>query len=218
MKRLLLASVASIFVISSASAQQAKPMSGMDMKGMDMKGMDMKTMEANPNDPVSTKGYKAAMMKMMEGAPKKFTGDADIDFMSQMRVHHQGAIDMAKVVLANGKDAEVKKLAQDIVTAQEKEIATIDTWLKAKGVMIAKSTELAPGSPVEGQVVKVDVGAGKLTLKHGPIKNLDMDSMTMVFRVKDPAMLSSIKSGDKVKFVADRVDGALTVTKIEKAN
>ncbi len=212
MKRLLLASVASIFVISSASAQQAKPMSGMDMKGT-----DMKTMEGNPNDSVSTKGYKAAMMKMMEGAPKKFTGDADIDFMSEMRVHHQGAIDMAKVVLANGKDAEVKKLAQDIVAAQEKEIATIDTWLKAKGVMTAKSTAMAPGSPVEGQVVKVDAGAGKLTLKHGPIKNLDMDSMTMVFRVADPAMLEKVKAGDKVKFEADRVDGALTVTRIDKA-
>ena len=63
----------------------------------------------------------------------KFTGDADIDFMSQMRAHHQVAVDMANVVLANGKDAEVKKLAQDIVTAQEKEIATINAWLKAKG-------------------------------------------------------------------------------------
>ena len=95
--------------------------------------MDMQMMAPNANDSTSTKGYKAAMMKAMEGKPMmKFTGDADIDFMSQMRAHHQCAIDMAKVVLANGKDAEVKKLAQDIVTAQEKEIATINAWLKAK--------------------------------------------------------------------------------------
>ena len=101
---------------------------------MDMKCMDMKMMDSNPNDPASTNGYKAAMMKMMEGMPMmKFTGDADIDFVSQMRVHHQGAIDMAKVVLSNGKDAEVKRLAQDIIGAQEKEIATINVWLKAKG-------------------------------------------------------------------------------------
>ena len=105
------------------------------MTSMDMKsGMDMKMMAPDPSDSPSTKGYKAAMMKTMEGMPMmKFTGDADIDFMIHMRSHHQGAIDMAKVVLANGKDAEVKKLAQDIVTAQEKEIGVINAWLKAKG-------------------------------------------------------------------------------------
>ena len=122
MKRLLLASIASVILISNAAAQPANPMP------------DMKMMAPNPNDPASTKGYKAAMMKMIDGMPMmKFTGDADIDFMSQMRVHHQGAIDMAKVVLSNGKDAEVKRLAQDIIAAQEKEIATINAWLKAKG-------------------------------------------------------------------------------------
>ena len=129
MKRILLASVASVFVMGSALAQQATPMPGMDMKGMDM---DMKMMMPSPNDPPSTKGYKSAMMKMMEAMPK-FTGDADIDFMKQMRTHHEAAIDMAKVVLANGKDADTKKLAQEIVAAQEKEIATIDAWLKKKG-------------------------------------------------------------------------------------
>ena len=77
-------------------------------------------------------GYKSAMMKMMEAMPK-FAGDADIDFMKQMRTHHQGAIDMAKVVLANGKDAETRKLAQEIIAAQEKEIVTIDAWLAKKG-------------------------------------------------------------------------------------
>jgi len=124
MKRLVLAFVASAFVIGTAIAQQPAP----------MPGMDMKMMAPNPSDSASTKGYKAAMMKMMEGMPMmKFTGDADLDFMSQMRAHHQGAIDMAKIVLANGKDPAVKKLAQDIVTAQEKEIVTINAWLKAKG-------------------------------------------------------------------------------------
>ena len=127
MKRILLASVASVFVIGSALAQQATP-----MPGMDMKGMDMKMMMPSPNDPPSTKGYKSAMMKMMEATPK-FTGDADIDFMKQMRTHHEAAIDMAKVVLANGKDVDTKKLAQEIIAAQEKEIATIDAWLKKKG-------------------------------------------------------------------------------------
>ncbi|MNL79738.1 hypothetical protein D3C87_2064100 [compost metagenome] len=65
--------------------------------------------------------------------PMSYTGDADVDFMKQMRAHHQGAIDMAKVEISNGKDAEAKNLAQKIVSDQEKEIATIDNWLKAKG-------------------------------------------------------------------------------------
>ena len=127
MTRLLLASIAAVFLLSNALAQQSNP-----MPGIDMKGMDMKMMMPSPNDSASTKGYKASMMKMMEAMPK-FTGDADIDFMKQMRTHHQAAIDMAKVVLANGKDAETKKLAQEIIAAQEKEIATIDAWLKKKG-------------------------------------------------------------------------------------
>ncbi|MFM9862240.1 MAG: DUF305 domain-containing protein [Micropepsaceae bacterium] len=95
--------------------------------------MDMQMMAPNANDSTSTKAYKAAMMKTMEGMPMmKFTGDADLDFMSHMRSHHQGAVAMAQVVLANGKDSQVKKLAKEIVTAQEKEIAVIDAWLKAR--------------------------------------------------------------------------------------
>ncbi len=70
---------------------------------------------------------------------------------------------------------------------------------------------------VEGQVQKVDPAAEKITLKHGPIKNLDMDAMTMVFRVKDPAMLKDLKPGDRVRFQADRVNGQITVIQMEKA-
>ena len=57
-----------------------------------------------------------------------------------------------------------------------------------------------------------------MTLKHGPIKKLDMDGMTMVFRVADPAMLDKMKAGDKIEFEADRVNGAITVTKIGKGH
>lgn len=65
------------------------------------------------------------------------------------------------------------------------------------------------------EVRKVDKDGGKLTLKHDPIPNLDMPAMTMVFRVKDPAMLDQVKAGDKVRFAADRVGGQFTVIKIE---
>jgi len=67
----------------------------------------------------------------------------------------------------------------------------------------------------EGEVRKVDSTVGKLTLRHGPLANLDMPAMTMVFRVKDPAWLAQLRVGDKVRFVAQRVDGNLTVTTLE---
>ena len=83
----------------------------------------------------------------------------------------------------------------------------------------ATLSQVAVAQMVNGQVTKIDESAGKITLKHGPIKNLDMDEMTMVFRVQDPAtMLKQLKVGDKVKFEADRVNGQITVTKIQKAN
>ena len=77
---------------------------------------------------------------------------------------------------------------------------------------------LADADQVKGEVVKIDKAAGKVTLKHGPIKKLDMDSMTMVFRVADPAMLDKLKVGQKIDFDADRVNGAITITKIGKGN
>ncbi len=77
---------------------------------------------------------------------------------------------------------------------------------------------LADGNLVKAEVVKVDKSAGKVTLKHGPIKNLDMDSMTMVFRVADPSMLDKVKAGDRIEFEADRINGAITVTKIGKGH
>jgi Cu/Ag efflux protein CusF len=71
---------------------------------------------------------------------------------------------------------------------------------------------------VEGTVTKLDESAGKITLKHGPIKKFDMEEgMSMVFRAQDPAVLKQVKVGDKVKFEADKVNGQFTVTKIEKA-
>jgi Cu(I)/Ag(I) efflux system protein CusF len=76
----------------------------------------------------------------------------------------------------------------------------------------------ASAQSVDGEDKKIDEATGRITLKHGPIKALEMvDGMTMVFRVQDPAMLKQVKIGDKVKFDADRVNGQITVTKIQKA-
>lgn len=68
---------------------------------------------------------------------------------------------------------------------------------------------------VEGEVRKVDRGARKLTLRHGPIPNLEMSDMTMVFQVADPRMLDGLEAKQKVRFTADRIEGQLTVTSIE---
>ena len=69
----------------------------------------------------------------------------------------------------------------------------------------------------EGTVKKVDKATGKITIKHGPLANLGMPPMTMAFAVGDPAMLDKVKAGDKVRFTADQVGDALTVTELETA-
>ena len=79
----------------------------------------------------------------------------------------------------------------------------------------AASNSDAASSMSEGEIKRVDKDAGKLTIKHGELKNLSMPPMTMVFRVKDPAMLESVKAGDKVSFVAEKIGGQFTVTHLE---
>lgn len=69
----------------------------------------------------------------------------------------------------------------------------------------------------QGEVRKIDKEAQKITIKHGPLANLDMPAMTMVFRVKDAAMLDRVKAGDRVKFQAEKIGGAFTVTQLEPA-
>ena len=78
------------------------------------------------------------------------------------------------------------------------------------------ATTAASNSMSSGEVKKVDKSAGKVTIKHGPLQNIGMDAMTMVFRVKDPAMLDQVKAGDKISFVAEAPNGQLTVTRLEK--
>lgn len=77
----------------------------------------------------STDAFKAANEKMHIGMAIAYTGDADVDFVRGMIPHHQGAVEMAKVVLQYGKDPKLKKLARDIIRAQDKEIAFMQRWL-----------------------------------------------------------------------------------------
>lgn len=98
----------------------------------------------------------------------------------------------------------------------------------AQGAPQATSDGSAPGgaatssSPslemTDGEVRKVDRDTGRITIRHGEIKHLEMPPMTMVFRVKDTSLLDKAKEGEKVRFVAERINGAMTVTSLERAN
>ncbi len=80
------------------------------------------------------------------------------------------------------------------------------------------ATSAADAAPMaDGEVRKVDMDAKKITLRHGPIQNLDMPAMTMVFQVRDPALLGQVKAGDKVRFTAEKIGGAYIVTRMEAA-
>jgi Cu(I)/Ag(I) efflux system periplasmic protein CusF len=73
----------------------------------------------------------------------------------------------------------------------------------------------APAELTDGEVKKIDKETGKITLRHGELKNINMAAMTMVFRVKDPSMLDQVKVGSMVKFAADRVNGAVTIVQLQ---
>jgi len=121
---------------TSHQGHGSMPMTGaMPMGHMDPAAMQkmMQDMMPSPNDPASTKDFKAADMKMMHDMSVPYTGNADVDFRTHMIPHHQGAVEMAKVALKHAKDPETKRMAQKIIDDQEKEIAEMQDWLKKNG-------------------------------------------------------------------------------------
>jgi len=92
------------------------------------------------------------------------------------------------------------------------------TFLAALALACLQATAAWSQAPMTaGEVTKIDKAGGKLTLKHGEIKHLDMPPMTMVFRVADAKMLDGLAVGSRVRFAAERVNGQYTVTQISKA-
>jgi len=86
----------------------------------------------------------------------------------------------------------------------------------AHGHEVASPVATATAEPTtEGEIRKVDPSAQKITVKHGPIENLGMSGMTMVFRVKDPHFLTLVKPGDHIKMRVERIDGALTIVALQ---
>jgi uncharacterized protein (DUF305 family) len=110
-------------ICGAAFAQAADPHAGHNM-----------TAPSSKSTSASNIAYEQANAKMHKDMAVPLTGDADVDFLAGMIPHHQGAVDMAEVVLKYGKDPKVKKLAQDIMAAQKKEIAMMQAWLKDKKV------------------------------------------------------------------------------------
>lgn len=117
-----LALVASTAMHAAAQAPKAPP-------AVDHSKMGHGAAAPAGGDNASTKAFKAANDKMHAGMNIPFTGNADVDFVKGMIPHHQGAVEMAKIVLEHGKDPALKKLARDIIKAQDKEIAFMQRWL-----------------------------------------------------------------------------------------
>ncbi|MDH4442472.1 MAG: DUF305 domain-containing protein [Rhizobium sp.] len=121
---LVAASLATALITSTLLAQDNSEHQGHDMSSMDHGAMV---------DSPSSKAFAEANAKMHADMAVPLTGNADVDFVQGMIPHHQGAIDMAKIVLEHGKDPEIRKLAQEVIAAQEGEITMMKAWLAKNG-------------------------------------------------------------------------------------
>jgi uncharacterized protein (DUF305 family) len=162
-----------------------------------MAGMKHSTTDASV-DSASSKAFEIAMSTMMKGMVASNTGKADLDFVQGMLPHHQGAVDMAKVVLQYGKDAEIRKLAEAVVKAQDAEIAFMKGWLTKtdQGALPVstesiKANEQAMAAMMKDMMVPytgdadVDFVKGMIPHHQGAI---DMAQVALLYG-KDPALL-----------------------------
>jgi uncharacterized protein (DUF305 family) len=133
MKRIFMigAALAAGIIATLASAQDKSADCAMDMSKMDpakMQGMMMSGEPKGDQGP-SSKAFAKANADMHGAMDIEFTGNVDVDFAKGMIPHHQGAIEMAKIELAGGKDPELRALAEGVIKAQDSEIAFMNAWL-----------------------------------------------------------------------------------------
>ena len=107
------------------------------------------------------------------------------------------------------KSLVISTLILSVVSVSPYALASSD----APSAAVSSRDQIATLS--DGEIKKIDKALGKLIIKHGPLENLGMPAMTMLFRVANPALLEQVKPGDRIKFLAQKVDGALTVTTLE---
>ncbi|MFL6304155.1 MAG: DUF305 domain-containing protein [Candidatus Sulfotelmatobacter sp.] len=119
--------LAVLVLIIGPTAIAQQPHHGMTQAEMQKMMDDMMPLDS---DTPSTKAFKEAQMKMMQAMHIRYSGNANVDFVRNMIPHHQGAIEMARVMLAHGNDPQLKAMAQKIITDQEREIGEMQEWLK----------------------------------------------------------------------------------------
>lgn len=113
------------FIFAIAALALSMPVFAQDHSGH--------SMPTAPEQSPATEAYRQANMRMHEAMDVPYTGNADADFILGMIPHHQGAVEMARIVLEHGSDPEVRQLAEDVIRTQEAEIAWMQEWLAENG-------------------------------------------------------------------------------------
>jgi Cu/Ag efflux protein CusF len=165
----------------------------------------------------------------------------DLIFLAKMQLEHGGDGELRRIAqkIVDEKQAEIDAVKQWQVRRRQEDYRAMPDQPRHGSGPLGQSIAQAPPPPVSapaapppppppsaeaakalpliaGTVERIDAPRGRITIDHAPIPNLDMDSMTMVFRVPDPSVLTGLKPGDRIRFKADRVNGQISILEVRK--